>query len=33
MNVQEDAFPAAAPDGFDWDTIKSIIGGLACGHP
>lgn len=33
MNVQEIAQPAETPDGFDWDTIKNIISGLALGRP
>ncbi|MDT7799349.1 MAG: hypothetical protein QOI78_2782 [Actinomycetota bacterium] len=33
MNVQEIAQTAQAPGGFDWDTIKNIIGGLASGCP
>jgi len=33
MNVQEIGQPAASPDGFDWDTIKNIISGLASGRP
>ncbi len=33
MNVQENARTAETPDGFDWDTIKTIISGLGFGRP
>jgi hypothetical protein len=33
MNAKEIVAPAHAPDGFDWDTIQAILGGLNPGHP
>jgi len=33
MNAKQIIVTATAPTGFDWDTVKAILGGLNPGHP